>query len=116
MSCGLDHGAVLKPQVSRRQIGSKILDPVELAKVLGGRVMGPTRRRSKGCSFELSVFANTKVPKWEDLENTCLLLFSHQRPLVLHQCAEKEFHGYLNAEGPSKDFNEFGTKSAGLTR
>ncbi|KAL2538228.1 Uncharacterized protein Fot_19619 [Forsythia ovata] len=29
---------------------------------------------------------------------------------------EKEFQGYLNAEGPSKDFNEFGTKLAGLTR
>lgn len=34
----------------------------------------------------------------------------------LHQCAEKEFQGYLNAEGPSKDFNEFRTKLAGLTR
>ncbi|KAL2512459.1 putative E3 ubiquitin-protein ligase ARI7 [Abeliophyllum distichum] len=33
----------------------------------------------------------------------------------LHQCAEKEFQGYLNAEGPSKDFNEFRTKLAGLT-
>ncbi|KAK3023839.1 hypothetical protein RJ639_044556 [Escallonia herrerae] len=34
----------------------------------------------------------------------------------LHQCAEKELQGYLNAEGPSKDFNEFRTKLAGLTR
>lgn len=34
----------------------------------------------------------------------------------LHQCAEKEFEGYLNSEGPSKDFNEFRTKLAGLTR
>lgn len=33
----------------------------------------------------------------------------------LHQCAEKELQGYLNAEGPSKDFNEFRTKLAGLT-
>ncbi|PIN21624.1 putative E3 ubiquitin ligase [Handroanthus impetiginosus] len=33
----------------------------------------------------------------------------------LHQCAEKEFQGYLNCEGPSKDFNEFRTKLAGLT-
>ncbi|CAI9754511.1 unnamed protein product [Fraxinus pennsylvanica] len=33
----------------------------------------------------------------------------------LHQCAEKEFQGYLNAGGPSKDFNEFRTKLAGLT-
>ncbi|KAJ6902422.1 hypothetical protein NC651_020030 [Populus alba x Populus x berolinensis] len=33
----------------------------------------------------------------------------------LHQCAEKELHIYLNAEGPSKDFNEFRTKLAGLT-
>lgn len=34
----------------------------------------------------------------------------------LHQCAEKELQVYLNAEGPSKDFNEFRTKLAGLTR
>ncbi|XP_062075854.1 probable E3 ubiquitin-protein ligase ARI8 [Humulus lupulus] len=34
----------------------------------------------------------------------------------LHQCAEKELHVYLNAEGQSKDFNEFCTKLAGLTR
>lgn len=33
----------------------------------------------------------------------------------LHQCAEKELQGYLNVEGPSKDFNEFRTKLAGLT-
>ncbi|KAL8544662.1 hypothetical protein ACS0TY_005047 [Phlomoides rotata] len=33
----------------------------------------------------------------------------------LHQCAEKEFQGYLNSEGPSKDFNDFRTKLAGLT-
>ncbi|KAJ9169235.1 hypothetical protein P3X46_017447 [Hevea brasiliensis] len=33
----------------------------------------------------------------------------------LHQCAEKELQAYLNAEGPSKDFNEFRTKLAGLT-
>ncbi|KAG6763842.1 hypothetical protein POTOM_031285 [Populus tomentosa] len=33
----------------------------------------------------------------------------------LHQCAEKELQLYLNAEGPSKDFNEFRTKLAGLT-
>jgi ariadne-1 len=33
----------------------------------------------------------------------------------LHQCAEKELHVYLNAEGQSKDFNEFRTKLAGLT-
>ncbi|KAL9388978.1 hypothetical protein Peur_017583 [Populus x canadensis] len=33
----------------------------------------------------------------------------------LHQCAEKELQTYLNAEGPSKDFNEFRTKLAGLT-
>ncbi|KAF8402285.1 hypothetical protein HHK36_013237 [Tetracentron sinense] len=33
----------------------------------------------------------------------------------LHQCAEKELHVYLNTEGPSKDFNEFRTKLAGLT-
>ncbi|KAE8651733.1 hypothetical protein Csa_006252 [Cucumis sativus] len=34
----------------------------------------------------------------------------------LHQCAEKELHAYLNAaDGPSKDFNEFRTKLAGLT-
>ncbi|KAL0290675.1 UNVERIFIED_CONTAM: putative E3 ubiquitin-protein ligase ARI8 [Sesamum calycinum] len=33
----------------------------------------------------------------------------------LHQCAEKEFQVYLNAEGPSKEFNEFRTKLAGLT-
>nr|GMC55917.1 probable E3 ubiquitin-protein ligase ARI8 [Ipomoea batatas] len=34
----------------------------------------------------------------------------------LHQCAEKELQRYLNADGPSKDFNEFRTKLAGLTR
>lgn len=34
----------------------------------------------------------------------------------LHQCAEKELQGYLDAEGPSKEFNEFRTKLAGLTR
>ncbi|CAH9077407.1 unnamed protein product [Cuscuta europaea] len=33
----------------------------------------------------------------------------------LHQCAEKELQVYLNADGPSKDFNEFRTKLAGLT-
>ena len=33
----------------------------------------------------------------------------------LHQCAEKELQIYL-ADGPSKDFNEFRTKLAGLTR
>ncbi|KAG8390715.1 hypothetical protein BUALT_Bualt01G0112300 [Buddleja alternifolia] len=33
----------------------------------------------------------------------------------LHLCAEKEFQVYLNSEGPSKDFNEFRTKLAGLT-
>lgn len=33
----------------------------------------------------------------------------------LHQCAEKELQGYLNADGQSKDFNEFRTKLAGLT-
>ncbi|KAL3523288.1 hypothetical protein ACH5RR_016122 [Cinchona calisaya] len=33
----------------------------------------------------------------------------------LHQCAEKELQMYLSAEGPSKDFNEFRTKLAGLT-
>ncbi|XP_020531884.1 probable E3 ubiquitin-protein ligase ARI8 isoform X2 [Amborella trichopoda] len=33
----------------------------------------------------------------------------------LHQCAEKELHVYLEAVGPSKDFNEFRTKLAGLT-
>ncbi|KAK9146137.1 hypothetical protein Sjap_006040 [Stephania japonica] len=33
----------------------------------------------------------------------------------LHQCAEKELQVYLNEEGPSKEFNEFRTKLAGLT-
>ncbi|KAJ8753062.1 hypothetical protein K2173_011830 [Erythroxylum novogranatense] len=33
----------------------------------------------------------------------------------LHQCAEKELQVFINAEGPSKDFNEFRTKLAGLT-
>ncbi|XP_060172194.1 probable E3 ubiquitin-protein ligase ARI7 isoform X1 [Lycium barbarum] len=33
----------------------------------------------------------------------------------LHQCAEKELQTYLNATGPSKDFNDFRTKLAGLT-
>jgi ariadne-1 len=34
----------------------------------------------------------------------------------LHQCAEKELLPYLDAKGPSEDFNEFRTKLAGLTR
>ncbi|XP_054811956.1 probable E3 ubiquitin-protein ligase ARI7 isoform X4 [Prosopis cineraria] len=34
----------------------------------------------------------------------------------LHQCAEKELQQYLNADGPSKEFNDFRTKLAGLTR
>ncbi|XP_021895547.1 probable E3 ubiquitin-protein ligase ARI7 [Carica papaya] len=33
----------------------------------------------------------------------------------LHQCAEKELQHFLNAEGPSKEFNNFRTKLAGLT-
>lgn len=33
----------------------------------------------------------------------------------LHQCAEKELHVFLEAEGPSKEFNDFRTKLAGLT-
>ncbi|XP_023004376.1 probable E3 ubiquitin-protein ligase ARI8 isoform X1 [Cucurbita maxima] len=33
----------------------------------------------------------------------------------LHQCAEKELLQFLNAEGPSKEFNDFRTKLAGLT-
>ncbi|KAK9287938.1 hypothetical protein L1049_016383 [Liquidambar formosana] len=33
----------------------------------------------------------------------------------LHQCAEKELQGFLNTDGPSKDFNDFRTKLAGLT-
>ncbi|XP_076954378.1 putative E3 ubiquitin-protein ligase ARI8 [Bidens hawaiensis] len=33
----------------------------------------------------------------------------------LHQCAEKELYSYLNGDGPSKDFNEFRMKLAGLT-
>ncbi|CAD6263231.1 unnamed protein product [Miscanthus lutarioriparius] len=33
----------------------------------------------------------------------------------LHQCAEKELQIYLDAECPSKDFNDFRTKLAGLT-
>ncbi|GAB2287126.1 Probable E3 ubiquitin-protein ligase ari8 [Dionaea muscipula] len=33
----------------------------------------------------------------------------------LHQCTEKELQVYLNAEGQSKDFNEFRTKLSGLT-
>ncbi|WCJ41386.1 RING/U-box superfamily protein [Euphorbia peplus] len=33
----------------------------------------------------------------------------------LHQCAEKELVQFLNAEGPSKEFDEFRTKLAGLT-
>ncbi|KAJ0981008.1 hypothetical protein J5N97_009263 [Dioscorea zingiberensis] len=33
----------------------------------------------------------------------------------LHQCAEKELQGYLDAESPSKDFKNYLTKLAGLT-
>jgi len=34
----------------------------------------------------------------------------------LHQCAEKELQQFLTAEGQSKEFNDFRTKLAGLTR
>lgn len=34
----------------------------------------------------------------------------------LHQCAEKELQQFLSAEGQSKEFNDFRTKLAGLTR
>ena len=34
----------------------------------------------------------------------------------LHQCAEKELLQFVSAEGPSKEFNDFRTKLAGLTR
>jgi len=34
----------------------------------------------------------------------------------LHQCAEKELQVFLSAEGPSKEFNDFRSKLAGLTR
>ncbi|KAL6571277.1 putative E3 ubiquitin-protein ligase ari8 [Orobanche hederae] len=34
----------------------------------------------------------------------------------LHQCAEKELMNYIHSDGPSKDFNDFRTKLAGLTR
>lgn len=34
----------------------------------------------------------------------------------LHQCVEKDLVQFLNAEVPSKDFNDFRTKLAGLTR
>ncbi|XP_012066175.1 probable E3 ubiquitin-protein ligase ARI7 isoform X2 [Jatropha curcas] len=33
----------------------------------------------------------------------------------LHQCAEKELQQFLNADGPSKEFDDFRTKLAGLT-
>ncbi|KAK4483388.1 hypothetical protein RD792_010574 [Penstemon davidsonii] len=33
----------------------------------------------------------------------------------LHQCAEKELMNYLNSDEPSKDFDDFRTKLAGLT-
>ncbi|GMH07609.1 hypothetical protein Nepgr_009449 [Nepenthes gracilis] len=33
----------------------------------------------------------------------------------LHQCTEKDLQVYLKPKGPSKDFNEFRTKLAGLT-
>ncbi|XP_022965653.1 probable E3 ubiquitin-protein ligase ARI8 [Cucurbita maxima] len=33
----------------------------------------------------------------------------------LHQCAEKELQAYITADGPSREFNEFRTKLAGLT-
>ncbi|KAJ4723272.1 RBR-type E3 ubiquitin transferase [Melia azedarach] len=33
----------------------------------------------------------------------------------LHQCAEKELQQFLNDESPSKEFNDFRTKLAGLT-
>lgn len=53
-------------------------------------------------------------------KNTFLPLFSGEAESGLerlHQCAEKELQGYLNVDkGPSKDFNEFRMKLAGLTR
>jgi ariadne-1 len=33
----------------------------------------------------------------------------------LHQCAEKELQVFLSTEGPSKEFNDFRSKLAGLT-
>ena len=34
----------------------------------------------------------------------------------LHQCAEKELQTFIESDGPSKEFNDFRTKLAGLTR
>lgn len=34
----------------------------------------------------------------------------------LHQCAEKELQPFLCADDPSREFNDFRTKLAGLTR
>lgn len=34
----------------------------------------------------------------------------------LHQCAEKELQLFLNGDSPSREFNDFRTKLAGLTR
>jgi ariadne-1 len=33
----------------------------------------------------------------------------------LHQCAEKELQVFLSGDEPSKEFNDFRTKLAGLT-
>lgn len=35
---------------------------------------------------------------------------------MLHQCAEKELQQFLYDESPSKEFNDFRTKLAGLTK
>lgn len=34
----------------------------------------------------------------------------------LHQCAEKELNKFVTGDGPSKEFDDFRAKLAGLTR
>ena len=34
----------------------------------------------------------------------------------LHQCAEKELNKFVTCDGPSKEFDDFRAKLAGLTR
>lgn len=57
------------------------------------------------------------VCHWTDLFLLSIYLGEAESGLErLHQCAEKELHVYLEAESPSKDFNDYRTKLAGLTR
>ncbi|GMY13851.1 probable E3 ubiquitin-protein ligase ARI8 isoform X1 [Fagus crenata] len=57
-----------------------------------------------------------RVLKWKYAYGYYLPEPEHAKRQFFEFLQEKELEVYLNAEGPSKDFNEFRTKLAGLTR